>query len=288
MKKISLKILLKKAGWSAIRITAGCIICFIIPFTLKSLIIKPVIKLLGLNLDISIAICSPLVFVALLLTYKLYFNKTERREIEELRLFSKFKESAAGFTAGILAISSVFGILSIIGVFQIVGAQLSAKIFSVFLFILASAGFEEVLFRGIIYRILMDDFGIGKALIISSLLFSIPHIMNPNATIISILSAGLGGIIAGLFFSITRNLWFVILFHAGWNFTQVLFGTALSGIEEFSGGSIFRSRLNGTDILTGGKFGPENSIITIGILILIVLYLSIVLTRKDALKAKQV
>jgi len=286
MNKISLNMSLKKMGWSIFRIAAGCIICFIIPFALKSLIIKPVLELLGLDLDLAIAICSMFVFVALLVTYNLYFRKMERREIEELRFFSKFKESATGFAAGILAISTVFGILSIIGVFQIVGVQLSAKILSVFLVILTLAAFEEILFRGIIYRILMEDFGIGKALLISSLLFGIPHILNPNATVISILSAGLGGIIAGLFFSITRNLWFVILFHTGWNFAQVLFGTTLSGLEEFSGGSVFRSSLNGTEILIGGRFGPENSIITIGLLILIVLYLSIALKRKEALKAK--
>jgi len=51
--------------------------------------------------------------------------------------------------------------------------------------------------------------------------------------------------------------------HTSWNFCQVIFGVKLSGLDEFMEYSLFESKMGPTDLLTGGAFGPENSIITI-------------------------
>jgi hypothetical protein len=48
--------------------------------------------------------------------------------------------------------------------------------------------------------------------------------------------------------------------HIGWNFSFVFWGTIVSGATEFS--SFIESDLEGPVLITGGKFGPENSIIT--------------------------
>jgi membrane protease YdiL (CAAX protease family) len=122
---------------------------------------------------------------------------------------------------------------------------------------------EELLFRGILYRITEESLGTNFALIISALFFGFSHITNEHASIISVIAAGIGGLWVGIIFTLTRRLWVPIFLHLGWNFAQIFYGTTVSGMDEFSPNSFFRSKLEGPEILTGGAFGPENSIITI-------------------------
>jgi len=125
------------------------------------------------------------------------------------------------------------------------------------------ATLEELIFRGVLYRIIESRLGTNLALIISGLFFGLSHITNEHATIISVLGAGIGGLIAGAMFSATKRLWLPISFHVMWNFTQVFYGIPVSGIDEFSGYSLFQGRLQGPELITGSPFGLENSIITI-------------------------
>ena len=70
------------------------------------------------------------------------------------------------------------------------------------------------------------------------------------------------GVLLGAAYKYTNSLWFPIGIHWAWNFTQGnVFGVAVSGgdIEE----SILSATLSGPDIITGGSFGPEASIIAL-------------------------
>jgi uncharacterized protein len=62
-------------------------------------------------------------------------------------------------------------------------------------------------------------------------------------------------------------LWLPIFFHAGWNWAQVSLGVAVSGMEDLP--NFVQSRLEGPDLITGGAFGPENSILTIGLVLIL-------------------
>jgi membrane protease YdiL (CAAX protease family) len=58
---------------------------------------------------------------------------------------------------------------------------------------------------------------------------------------------------------LTRNLWLPIGLHAAWNFTQgYLFGIPVSGVAEEG---LVTSRLSGPELVTGGGFGLEASVI---------------------------
>ena len=72
----------------------------------------------------------------------------------------------------------------------------------------------------------------------------------------------LGLLWAGLFV-LVRNLWVVAANHAAWNFTILLSGVPLSGIEDWRALAPFESRYAGPDWLTGGMFGPESSLLVI-------------------------
>lgn len=116
-----------------------------------------------------------------------------------------------------------------------------------------------------------------KGFIIGILMFSLVtflHILNPGIGIISILNIILIGFMFGLYVIYTQDLWGACGIHAAWNFSQGnIFGFSVSGIN-INTTSLFKFSTNGSNLLTGGEFGPEASIfstivITIGTIILL-------------------
>jgi membrane protease YdiL (CAAX protease family) len=106
----------------------------------------------------------------------------------------------------------------------------------------------------------------------SALLFGFGHIWNPNATLFSSLSIALtAGVILAMLFVITRQLWVPIGLHIGWNFTLgAVYGAPVSGMEA---SGLLNASFPGPDWLTGGSFGPEASVITVGVFTVLAVYL---------------
>lgn len=118
---------------------------------------------------------------------------------------------------------------------------------------------EEILLRGIVFRITDEKWGSTIALIISGLIFGGLHLINPHVTLVSILCITVVGVLLGASYMYYRNLWVPIAIHFAWNFTQNgIFGAITSGNEKT--GSLFTTQITGPEILTGGQFGPEGSI----------------------------
>jgi len=120
---------------------------------------------------------------------------------------------------------------------------------------------EEIIFRGILYRITEQSLGTWIALIISALLFGIVHITNDHADFLGILSAALAGVMLGVLYTISGRLWYPLAIHVGWNFFQYFFGLPVSGLDNFE---YFKdASREGPEWLIGGGFGIENSLLTI-------------------------
>jgi len=119
---------------------------------------------------------------------------------------------------------------------------------------------EEVLIRGYVLRNLMISFNRYVALIISSLLFSAMHGFNPNIDLMGIIDLFLGGILLGISYVYTKNLWFPIALHFSWNLFQTFFGFNVSGQDTYS---IIEISLPEKNLLNGGDFGFEGSILSI-------------------------
>lgn len=120
------------------------------------------------------------------------------------------------------------------------------------------AFYEETIFRGYILSNLMESFNKWIALLISALLFAIFHADNPGINIIPVLNVFLAGILLGINYMYTRNLWFAIFFHIGWNFFQgPILGYKISG---FNLSTLLQTELKGDLLLTGGDFGFEGSV----------------------------
>jgi uncharacterized protein len=121
---------------------------------------------------------------------------------------------------------------------------------------------EEVLFRGILFRWLEEFAGSWAALAVTSALFGLAHIMNPNATWFSSFTIAVeAGVLLGGAYMLTRSLWMPIGLHAAWNFTQgFIFDVPVSGLDQEG---LVTARLSGPEILSGGAFGLEASVIAL-------------------------
>ena len=118
---------------------------------------------------------------------------------------------------------------------------------------------EEAVFRGYILHNLLQSMNKWVALGISSLLFALFHSGNPGITVLAILNIFLSGLVLGLNYVYTGNLWFAILFHFSWNFfLGPVLGYEVSGLPL---SSLLEQTIEGPDWLTGGSFGLEGSVL---------------------------
>lgn len=125
---------------------------------------------------------------------------------------------------------------------------------------------EELLFRGYWLQNLIESSSIFWGVVISSTIFALAHLLNPNPS----LGAVLGLIAGGLFFAYaylrTRRLWLPVGIHIGWNFFEgVVFGFQVSGTQPFR---LIQQTVSGPEVITGGAFGPEAGLILLPALLL--------------------
>ena len=123
--------------------------------------------------------------------------------------------------------------------------------------------FEEVIFRGIIFRLLEAHSGTVIALLAQAPIFGVLHYFNDATTAMTVISVTLIGAFWTLIYVYSRNLWVVIANHAAWNVTIFVSGVPLSGQEHWRISAPFESSYQGPAWLTGGGFGPEDSVINI-------------------------
>lgn len=180
-----------------------------------------------------------------------------------------FKEFGSGFGIGVLAIVS--GFLLLIGLEEIQYEKMLFDpleiILSTALFLLIAIG-EETVFRGYILKNLLISFNKYVALAISAILFTALHLINPHINLMAAISLFCAGLLCGIAFIYTKNLWFPIALHFSWNLFQTLMGFNVSGHDVYS---LITFQTTGNSWINGGSFGFEGSIISVGIQVLIIL-----------------
>ena len=128
-------------------------------------------------------------------------------------------------------------------------------------FFLLVALFEEILMRGyILGRLLHTNMNKFLALFISSALFAFMHIFNPEIAFLPMLNLLLAGMLLGASYLYTQNLCFPISLHLFWNWIQgPILGYQVSG-NNFTT-SMLTLRMPEENVLNGGAFGFEGSLI---------------------------
>jgi uncharacterized protein len=196
----------------------------------------------------------------------------ERRAPAELAVQRAPTELAAGMLLGFALFSSVMLILWITGVYHPAGWGSYGQLAGGLLLAVLAGILEELLFRGLLFRLSSKILGTWGALLVTSALFGAAHAANPGATVSSSLAIALeAGILLGAAYAATGRLWVPIGLHIGWNFTEgSLFGMTLSG--NAMGAGLIRGSLNGPQILTGGEFGPEASLVAVILCLCLAVY----------------
>ncbi len=189
-----------------------------------------------------------------------------RKKVDGLSIYSLgFQWKGFGINA-LIGIGVAVGIIGAGTILLSTGGNLSIKgtIFdplnfsvSTLLFIFV-AFVEEIIVRGYVLSNLMESMNRWLALFISAALFSIMHLANPDITTIAEINIFVAGILLGVNYIYTKNLWFAIFFHFSWNFFQgTIIGYHVSGMSIETG--LFAIHINGPDEITGGSFGFEGS-----------------------------
>lgn len=265
-------------------------------FILPYLGIAAIFQLLGalilgidpLELDAELSSSQDLIIVffnliGVIVTLWIFTVKADNERFISLGFQSKcfFKEFGLGFGLGILAI--VTGYLLLIGLDEIrfEGLAFNPKeiLIMTALFLFVSLA-EEMVFRGYILRNLLISFNKYVALIISAILFTVIHLINPHINLMGALSLFCAGLLYGLGYLYTKKLWLPIAMHFSWNLFQALMGFNVSGHDVYS---LIDFSLSDNNWINGGSFGFEGSIISIGIQILIILGIFLIYKKKKAL-----
>ena len=185
-----------------------------------------------------------------------------------LSVKDKANEMLIGLGFALAFIGGLFLVLWLIGAINITGyVGFKPGVFIVSMMLFMAAFDEELIFRGYILNNMMDSTNNRWiALAGSSLLFALLHSGNPSvwSTWVPMTELFAAGFILGISYTFTKNLWFPTFFHFGWNFFQGLFGFEISGINVDSWKMISHENTgNVPDIISGGAFGIEGSVITL-------------------------
>lgn len=199
--------------------------------------------------------------------YWAYVHWHEKRPVTELRV--RPLPLLLGGAAGALLVAVPIALLFAVGAYELVVFRgVSSELVGVAAVIGIAATLEELVFRCLLFRVLERSWGTMAALATQAVLFALQHLENTadggvgDAVAMLVSVTVLGLLWAGVFV-LSRNLWVTAANHAAWNFTILLSGVPLSGIEDWRSVAPLESRYAGPDWLTGGMFGPESSLLVI-------------------------
>ena len=211
--------------------------------------------------------------------YRAYVRRFERRAVAELGPRGAGRELAAGLVVGVCAFAASIAVLGC-SASTAFPARPFVPVVLALLMAIASGTIEEIVFRGIVFRLIEEWGGTWIALAISSLLFGLGHLVNPHATALGAIAIVFeGGILLAGAYVLTRRLWLPIGIHAGWNFAEAgIFGVPTSAAPTHG---VLRGELVGPEWLSGGVFGPEASIVAVLVCVAVGTALLVLAARRD-------
>jgi membrane protease YdiL (CAAX protease family) len=211
--------------------------------------------------------------------YILFVRLIEKREATE---FSSFRISLLplGTFVGLVWFAMLILMLYLAGHYQISGVGFPNRALSAVIFALGTAIWEEVTFRGLLFRVTEQTFGTWIGVLASAVVFGAVHGLNPNASLAASIAIILesGVLLAAAYFA-TRTLWLPIGLHFGWNFAEdFIFGVRMSG--HAARPAIVEGTLTGSPLWTGGDYGLESSIWAIGMAAIMSAILIVIAVRR--------
>jgi len=236
----------------------------ILAHTVTSAVLDAVLELSGLESnDVAGLVTTLFSLAAVIGAYVLYVRWVERRNAEEFSRSGAAREAVFGFAVGTFLFTVTALVLLAVGAYTFERGNNGDEVLGELATALTAGVVEELVVRGILFRILEEYLGSWLALGLSAAAFGAIHLGNPNATVAGALAIALeAGILLGAAFMLTRRLWLAIGLHAAWNFTQSgVFGVRTSGNEDVAG--LLVGHPQGSSIISGGAFGVEASLVAV-------------------------
>ena len=218
----------------------------------------------------------------------LYWKLFQKKTLSELGFTQKVGSYITGVITGtVLVVISVFlvvlaGAISYNGVFENINNGFILLMLGGFI---CQGAMEEVLCRGIVMGLLMKRTSVPVAIGLSSAMFTIPHLFNMTLSggvfiFFAIVNLFLISIVFSLLTLYYKSIWAACGFHSIWNFILYnIFGMNLSGNDEIKA-AVFDMRSVGNNILNGGIYGIEASVVTAIVLAVTVIILFVIINRK--------
>jgi uncharacterized protein len=266
------------------KMIVGIIVCVGL-YGVSQFAFEQLLATMGLEKDVKNLIIGIISSAIVLLSYVYLFRFYEKRVVTEMSTKGigghLLKGILLGFTLQALTILVIY----VKGGYTVISVNPVLYLIPSLTMAFTSAIFEEILMRGIIFRLIEEKLGSYIALIISAIMFGAMHLGNPNSSLVAALGLAIqAGLLLAAAFIYTKNLWFPIALHFAWNFTQSgIFGANTSGNALQK--TLITSKIEGAEWFTGGAFGPEGSI-QATVFCFIAAVVLLVLSQKDSKMVK--
>lgn len=217
-----------------------------------------------------------------LFSYLVVVRWIERRRMRELDPRDIPVFGLGGLLLGTALFSTVAGVLWLVGSYHVIGTNDHVNwAFGLLAGIGTGIG-EEIITRGMLFRVIEEGMGTWWALLISAAFFGGAHAFNQGATPWSSVAIMIeAGVLLALMYHVTRSLWACVGLHAAWNTTEgLVYGVSVSG------GSVhgwLKSTLTGPDWLSGGRFGAEASVVAVAVCSVLSAILLVIALRRHSI-----
>ena len=237
---------------------------------------QPIVTPLPIGLALQALLSAGITILFSYGAFYAYVHFVERRDFTELAPAGALKEFGGGMLVGGLLSAAVICVLAVLGMYDVGSLNDWTVLIIPLTGAIISAFLEEIMFRGIFFKIVEESLGTWLALLITATMFGLLHLGNPGATLVGSLAIILNaGILLAAAYILTRRLWLAIGIHFAWNFTQA----GIFGVTDAQG--LLQANLSGPAWLSGGDYGPEVSVVATVLCLIVGSYFIMRAIRKN-------
>jgi uncharacterized protein len=215
--------------------------------------------------------------------YIVLFKVYDKRQIHELSRANLIKNAITGFLTGILLQTLSILVIYIADTYSVVHINPISTLISPLAFALTAGFVAEIIMIGIVFRLLEKQTGTVIALFIFVLLFAVLHVNTKGATFVSVGATAMqAGFMLPAAYVFSRSLWLPIFLHFGWDFAEPGIFGGINPSSSLTQG-LFTSKIAGNSLLTGGETGPQDSLTSLLLCLLLGIIFLVLARQKNNL-----
>ncbi len=242
----------------------------------------------NLPVDIKAIITSILEAAITVAAYIVLYRWYEKRQIHELSRETFVNNTIAGSLTGILLQALFILVIYVAGTYSVVHVNPASTLLAPLAFALMAGFVAEIIIIGIVFRLLEKQTGTTIALIIFIVLFAILHVNTKGATVISVSATAMqAGFMLPAAYVFSRSLWLPVFIHFGWDFAEPgIFGATNPSTSLNHG--LLTSKIEGNSLLTGGETGPQDSLTSLLLCLLLgIIFLALAKQKNNIIELQR-